>query len=279
MARNPSLAAVLRKALIAQASRYVQHNEIDLGRYYSSSRGVTIFLCYKQLNKQRHDNFHSDSYDAIISNLEWAKRLAKPHNGRRFLPDEHRSTVKELDSCCSSDALLMNIFCHPLAPTALAPLFGFKRAPRLQFGFKPRLSYSNGGCERSEIDLCMSQGRTAFCEAKLTESDFTSNSLASVHRYKYFQTIFLKNKLPQRSGQYLHYQLIRNVLAAHQHDASFYLLYDDRRPDLRVAFDAVLRAIRLPSLQSRCRSMTWQQIAAQLPQDLRKFLSQKYGIM
>ena len=58
-----------------------------------------------------HRNFFAESYAAIVATPEWRKRLSKPHTGRRHLPKD--SKWRELDACTSSDALLMNIFCHP----------------------------------------------------------------------------------------------------------------------------------------------------------------------
>jgi hypothetical protein len=77
---------------------------------------------------------------------------------------------------------------------------------------------------------------------------------------------------------YAGYQLIRNVLAAHMSDYSFCVIHDDRRPDLRQAWFRVMSAVRSSGLRVRLKVITWQELAAYLPQDLQAFLDRKYGI-
>src|SRR3954451_8664799 len=64
-------------------------------------------------NCARHGNFLTTSYTAILRRAGWQARLAKVHTSTRELPSCDRGTWCELDSSCSSDALLMNIFCAP----------------------------------------------------------------------------------------------------------------------------------------------------------------------
>lgn len=92
-------------------------------------------------------------------------------------------------------------------------------------------------------------------------------------------------KLVERATQlqpavrgYAGYQLIRNVLAAHAQDASFCVVHDERRPDLREVWYSVMAAVRYAALRARLKVLTWQELAAVLPEDLRGFLSVKYGI-
>ena len=77
---------------------------------------------------------------------------------------------------------------------------------------------------------------------------------------------------------YASYQLIRNVLAAHACACSFCVLYDQRRPDLREQWFAVMAAVRSADLRVRLKALTWQELAAYLPQALQQFLAVKYGI-
>jgi len=59
---------------------------------------------------RRHGNFLSRSYAAILDHEPWRKRLAKAHTGKKKLAQLERETTRpwcELDSCNSSDALLM----------------------------------------------------------------------------------------------------------------------------------------------------------------------------
>ena len=74
------------------------------------------------------------------------------------------------------------------------------------------------------------------------------------------------------------YQLIRNVLAAHAAGASFCVLHDERRPDLREAWFSVMRAVRNAEMRMRCKVLTWQELVPLLPEGLQRFLDVKYGI-
>jgi hypothetical protein len=78
---------------------------------------------------------------------------------------------------------------------------------------------------------------------------------------------------------YAGYQLIRNVLAAHALGKSFCVLHDARRPDLREAWYAVLKAVRSGDLRGRLKVLTWQELAGVLPHELQEFLATKYGIL
>jgi hypothetical protein len=78
---------------------------------------------------------------------------------------------------------------------------------------------------------------------------------------------------------YASYQLIRNVLAAYAHGCSFCVIHDERRPDLREAWFNVMAAVRSADLRVRLKVLTWQELAAWLPQPLQEFLDVKYGIV
>jgi hypothetical protein len=75
------------------------------------------------------------------------------------------------------------------------------------------------------------------------------------------------------------YQLIRNVLAAYAEGCSFCVLHDERRPDLREAWFEVMAAVRSAEMRVRCKVLTWQELAAWLPDSLQEFLDLKYGIV
>jgi len=83
---------------------------------------------------------------------------------------------------------------------------------------------------------------------------------------------------PAEAG-YAGYQLIRNVLAAYAAGASFCVLHDERRPDLREAWFAVMAAVKPAELRVRCKVMTWQELAVLLPEGLQEFLDWKYGMV
>src|SRR5438445_657437 len=87
------------------------------------------------------------SYKAMRANPEWRRRLAKVHtHGRRSLPPRDQGRWMELDSCTSSDALLMNIFCHPNVSRQgmVAALLGAQPGMPPQFGYKARVPLANG---------------------------------------------------------------------------------------------------------------------------------------
>jgi len=79
-------------------------------------------------------------------------------------------------------------------------------------------------------------------------------------------------------GGYAGYQLIRNVLAAYAEGASFCVLHDERRPDLRETWFAVMAAVKSAEIRVRCKVMTWQELAVLTPERLQEFLDLKYGI-
>ena len=78
---------------------------------------------------------------------------------------------------------------------------------------------------------------------------------------------------------YASYQLIRNVLAAYAHACSFVVTHDARRPDLREQWFRVMSAVKSAELRVRLKVMTWQEVAALLPDRLQEFLDVKYGIV
>jgi hypothetical protein len=83
---------------------------------------------------------------------------------------------------------------------------------------------------------------------------------------------------PAEAG-YAGYQLIRNVLAAYAEGCSFCVVHDARRPDLREAWFAVMKAVKSAEMRVRCKVITWQELAGMAPEGLREFLDLKYGIL
>ena len=77
---------------------------------------------------------------------------------------------------------------------------------------------------------------------------------------------------------YASYQLIRNVLAAYATESSFCVVHDARRPDLREEWFRVMSAVKDAEMRVRLKVITWQELAALLPDDLQNFLDLKYGI-
>lgn len=84
---------------------------------------------------------------------------------------------------------------------------------------------------------------------------------------------------PAGEPGYASYQLIRNVLAAYAFDSSFCVIHDERRPDLREEWFRVMSAVKSAALRMRLKVLTWQELAALLPEGLQEFLDVKYGIV
>src|SRR5581483_7910802 len=151
-----------------------QRNQIFAKRQnlaHQNSYGELPIACYvPSENESEHGNFLPETYRAIVRNPDWRRRLDKVHaQARTALPRSDRRW-RELDSCTSSDALLMNVFCFPGSPTdrRLLDLLGVVGDPPLQFGFKARVPLANGKFDRTEVDLRMGD---LLIEAKLTETD------------------------------------------------------------------------------------------------------------
>ena len=86
-------------------------------------------------------------------------------------------------------------------------------------------------------------------------------------------------KLAGADAGHAGYQLIRNVLAAFAQECSCCVVHDERRADLREAWFAVMAAVKSAEMRVRCKVMTWQEIAAMVPEELQEFLDVKYGIV
>ena len=226
----------------------------------------------------QHGNFLTPSYQAILARQDWKVRLQKRHRRLDALPPERHSQAKELDSCNSSDALLMNIFCYPGIKRCrrLASLFDQSVLPQAEFGVLARNPFTDGRADRTEVDMRL--GKT-LVEANLTEPDFTSKSKTHVRTYRDFEGVFDVAVLPQNDKMFFNYQLIRNVLAAFVHDAVFILVCDGRRPDLLRSWWNVMRAVKSPEMRSRCDFVLWQEIADVVPDEIREFLMEKYSIV
>ena len=269
------LATFLRRDLAERAHKYAQAKSLP----YCLSYGETPIVCFEPFeDNSRHGNFLPASYLAIRSNQAWEKRLEKIHTtARRALPVSDRGRWRELDSCTSSDALLMNVFCYPEAScgNALSTLLGVAPGAAPCFGYKARVPLCNGRYDRTEVDLRFGD---LLIEAKLTEGDFQRAAKNVVFAYRDFLTVFDPRQLPQTEDEYLSYQLLRNVLAAYSQKCSFCLLVDARRPDLIDAWYAVMSCVKPVELRTQLRIATWQEIATAAPPKLRAFLATKYGI-
>jgi hypothetical protein len=267
-------AGSLRRELSQRAERYARTH----GLPHCLSYGTSTVCFERYCNDSRHGNFLPSTYKAILRNLNWRRRLQKVHaQGRKSLPRYEDGIRRELDACTSSDALLMNVFCNP-------GVFGDGRVgsmldvgPRVipEFGFRARVPLANGKFDRTEVDMRIGD---LLIEAKLTESDFQRAPKAVVRAYRDFSEVFDCEDLPQTERDFLSYQLIRNVLAAHASGCAFCVLTDARRPELIEAWYGVMKCVRPVDLRICCKVLTWQELGKALPRGLREFLGEKYGI-
>ncbi len=267
-------ASFLRRELSARNASYAALQQVP----HVTSYGETPVVVYQASPcGTKHGNFISASYRALQRRPQWKRRLMKVHSqADRALPKSD-CIWKELDSSMSSDALLMNIFCYPgvTKRRELSWLLGTELGEVPEFGFRPRVPLASGFVERTEIDMKLS---SVLFEAKLTESDFQSQNAAIVEGYRDLNNVFEVGILPRRGQEYVSYQLLRNVLAAYALDLSFCVLLDARRPDLIEDWYAVMRCVRPMDLRTRCKVLTWQELAPALPSSLQCFLELKYGI-
>ena len=310
----PWTASLLRRDLNARA----QHLATASRLLHEQTTGNESSIIFGRDEQARHGNFHPASYAAICANPDWARRLTKVHTAHRRVRARADWRWMELDCANSSDALLMNIFCHPRVfsgdtlAVPIANLLGVEPSTQLNFGVHPGVPLRSGLKDRTEIDLQLS---TLFVEAKLTETDFQSAKPRLIERYRDLETVFELDRLPRKTlyspathpptedftqiedstelpnqpRPPIHaltpsrtviqgYQLIRNVLAAFASDASFCVLCDARRHDLIETWYSVLSAVHRPTFAARLKLLTWQELAALLPEDLQQFLDSKYGI-
>ncbi len=268
-------AGTLHRDLNARAAAYAAKH----GLLHDLTTGRAPSVIFGQDEQGRHGNFHPESYRAICADEGWRERLSKAHTaGPRSRPraDWH---WRELDCAASSDALLMNIFCHPrvFASGKVAALLGIAHGSRPCFGVHPRLARERGLIDTTETDMALDD---LFVEAKLTESGFQTARPALLDRFPGWQEVFDPEQLPRTpNGSVACYQLLRGVLAAHEAGGSFCVLCDARRGDLIGQWYSILCAVRGAALRCRLKLLTWQELAACLPPTLQQFLAEKYGIV
>ncbi|HEV7674796.1 MAG TPA: hypothetical protein VGQ12_09725 [Candidatus Angelobacter sp.] len=282
-------AGELRRELCARNAVFAESNGFN---HVPSYGEVPVTVYAPEVCGRRHGNFYPASYRTILKRKEWARRLEKVHSQARSSLSQAARRWRELDSCTSSDALLMNVFCSGVSNTKLiAGMLGTDGSDMPEFGYrarvplKPRLSGKgvkpnlNKGpaqrFDRTEVDMRL--GRL-LVESKLTESDFQTAPPSLVENYRDVEEVFDMASLPRLGERYVSYQLIRNVLAAYSRDSSFCVMLDARRPDLLESWHTIMRCVRLAELRTRCKVLTWQELSGALPPGLRKFLEVKYGI-
>jgi hypothetical protein len=203
----PWSASQLRRDLSARANDLARTQDL----LHDLSPGPEPAIIFGRDGQGRHGNFHPASYENICANPAWLRRLAKPHTASRRSRARKDWQWMELDSANSSDALLMNIFCHPkvfdgailtpavanllnVDPTA-QPCFGINPGVPLKRLRKGRNKLPSELTDRTEIDL---QLHNLFLEAKLTESNFQTAAPSLIERYRDLETIFDIIRLPRK---------------------------------------------------------------------------------
>jgi hypothetical protein len=148
----------------------------------------------------RHGNFFDGSYAAMATRPEWIRRFDKIHAQGRALP-KHESgrRWRELDSCMSSDALLMNVFCAPGVALAVRRALGVDGKGSPEFGWRARVPLFPGPkgkprVDRTEVDM---RWGGLLVEAKLTESDFQTRAARIMESYRDFDAVFDRERLPR----------------------------------------------------------------------------------
>ncbi len=271
--RTYPYAAELRRELSYRSRMYAQRHQLKCRESYGQSPAVCFLPSEDEAS---HGNFLRESYRAIQQNADWRRRLEKIHaESNNSLPREERRW-RELDSCNSSDALLMNIFCFPgtLRSRRIAQFLGLEQERKPEFGVRARVPLRDEKVDRTEVDMRLGD---MLVEARLREPDFQRCGREVLETYRDLHAVFEVRELPSDGDIRLSYQLIRNVLAAYATGLSFCVMADARRPDLKEAWYAVMRSIRTSELRVRCKMITWQELE-ELPRNLRIFLAEKYGI-
>ncbi|MDQ2834621.1 MAG: hypothetical protein M3Y50_12950 [Acidobacteriota bacterium] len=207
---SPSLSA---RQLCHELSARARLHARTINALHDLSEGPAPAVVFGEDEQGNHGNFHPASYAAIRSNPDWARRLAKVHTASRRSPARKDWRWRELDSSNSSDALLMNIFCHPgvfangTLARPVARLLNVDQDSQPQFGVCPGVPLRNnrtsragrtgtGKSDRTEIDL---QLGTLMVEGKLTESSFQTAPFRLIERYRDLETVFDLARLPHRN--------------------------------------------------------------------------------
>jgi hypothetical protein len=270
-----NFAGALRSELLERARAYALSENLPHCVGYEGDPAI----CFEPYEDGLlHGNFHPASYKAIRRNPEWASRLGKVHTlGHRLFPRSDFGRRRELDTSTSSDALLMNIFCHTATARSrkFCEALGIEGEAKLCFGYRARVPLVNGRSDRTEVDLRFGD---QLMEAKLTENDFQRVKKCGLAAYRDYTEIFDWRRLPQTADHYASYQLLRNILAAHALGCSFRVLVDARRPDLVDQWYAVMSCVKPVDLRTKLKISTWQELAGLLPAKLQVFLAMKYGI-
>lgn len=198
-------ASALRRELAERNRLYA------MGHSHVESYGDDPVIVYEP-EAECHGNFYAPAYRAILARRDWTKRLDKIHAQGKALPKaESGRKWRELDSCMSSDALLMNFFCTPevAKSAAVRRMMGVEGEELPLFGWKAKVPLRSGLFDRTEVDMrwgdlatpqtktCLWGPAPLLVEAKLTETDFQTRAAGMVEAYRDFDAVFDRERLPQ----------------------------------------------------------------------------------
>jgi hypothetical protein len=305
-------AARLRAELLERSRRHA-HGKPHVESYGNPS--VPVFAP----EHGRHGNFFDPAYAAIAANPAWMRRFDKVHAQARSLPKTERKWRELDSSMSSDALLMNIFCTPGVAQSAaVKSTLGVEPEAAPEFGWKARVPLTSGRFDRTEVDMRfgsllveakLTESDFQSCALSVAEAyrDFdpvfdrellprVELPLARPRRMSEFPEDYSQEfesltadpesfsaldivVPPPTAPGYANYQLIRSVLAAHAADLSFCVLHDGRRLDLREDWFGVMAAVKSADLRVRLKALTWQELAAHLPEALQEFLDQKYGIV
>jgi len=251
---------------------------------------------------RRFDKIHAQAARSLPKSLDGNRRW-------RELDSSMSSDALLMNIFCTPDVSASN---------ALRNALGIEEDAKPIFGWKARVPLHNGRFDRTEVDMrlgsllveakltesdfqCREAGivesyrdfdqvferdllpRVEIAKARPRKaSEFPENAsqeFESLLGDPDARSLIDPVIRPTGESGYASYQLIRNVLAAHATGCSFCVIHDQRRPDLREEWFQVMAAVRSADLRVRLKVLTWQELAALLPDALQEFLDIKYGIV
>ena len=194
---SPASNAAFLRASQLRAELALRNNLYASGHPHVESYGANPVIVYAPENGY-HGNFYPPAYAAITAR-DWVRRFDKVHAQGRSLPRPQLDPARkwrELDSCMSSDALLMNIFCAPevVASPAIHRMMSIDVQSEPEFGWKARVPLKSGRVDRTEVDM---RWGDLLVEAKLTESDFQCREAHIVEAYRDLDEVFDHDLLPR----------------------------------------------------------------------------------
>lgn len=266
----------LRREINLKAMMYAQKNDLP---FYMSKGGTVLFEEYTdKCGFCMHGNFLPQTYSTIYQKPVWAKLLQKQYQYRNSLPLFRQGAARQVDSSSSTEALLINVLCHPAMHDnrELLDVFGVDSyVPR--FAAKCSLKRVAGADHVFEAHAVLSD--KLLIEAALSETNFAERPKAYVESIEGFTEVFDSFALPQTKLSFMNFRLIQAILFAKEKNMGFVLFIDGRRPDLIDAFRKVQAAMKDVEMKNRLHVFTWQSLVDSLPEDLMVFLAEKYGIV